>query len=136
METYRTWDRLFELMRFYPSIVDRFHISTKVYQWRTLGRQLDFDWLEERLLPLGFHLVLCTRAPASFLAARDRRLAVSGSPAQYDDLGLFLQERELFREFTRRSRLPNIEVDVSHDDVSKAVEQIADWLERTGGLYM
>ncbi|MBC7187344.1 MAG: hypothetical protein H5U38_09955 [Calditrichaeota bacterium] len=136
METYRTWARLFELLRFYSWIVDRFHISTQVYQWRALGRQLDFDWLEERLLPLKFRLVLCTREPASFVAARDRRLAVSGNPAQYNDLGLFVEEQEFFREFTRRSRLPSIEVDVSHDDVRKAVEQIADWLERTGGLYM
>ncbi|MCR4440062.1 MAG: hypothetical protein QHJ34_12880 [bacterium] len=135
-ETYRTWARLFELLRFYSCIVDRFHISAQVYQWRVLGRQLDVGWLEERLLPLGFRLVLCTRAPDSFGAAREKRLAVSGNPAQYDDLGLFAAEQALFREFTRRSHLPSMEVEVSHDGVNRAVEQIAHWFETTGGLYI
>ena len=61
METYATWARLFELQRYYSWIVDRFHVSTIVYQRRAHGREYDFRWLEERLLPLGFRLVLCTR---------------------------------------------------------------------------
>ena len=60
---YRTWVRLFELLRYYSWIVDRFHISTRAYQLQAYGRACDFRWLEERLLPLGFHLVFCTRRP-------------------------------------------------------------------------
>jgi hypothetical protein len=56
METYATWARLFELMPYYSWIVDRFHISTKVFQ-AAQGCRYDFRWLEERLLPLRFAIV-------------------------------------------------------------------------------
>ncbi len=135
LETYRTWIRLFELQRYYSWIVDRFHVSTMAYQLRARGRRYDFSWLEERLLPLGFRLIFCTRGPGSFAAARRRRLPVSGNPSQYDDLDLFVAEQELMRTIVGASRLPVLEVDVSDDDVHGAVERIADWLERTGGLY-
>ena len=72
MDTYHTWVTLFEQMRYYSWIVDRFHFSTQVYQARR-GRQFDFRWLEERLQPLGFCVVLCTRSPESFAAAREER---------------------------------------------------------------
>lgn len=94
METYHTWLRLFELQRYYSWIVDRFHISTCAYQERVHGRTYELRWLEQRLRPLGFHLVFCTRTPESFAAARARRLAVSGNPAQYDDLSPFIAEQE------------------------------------------
>lgn len=51
LETYATWARLFELQRYYSWIVDRFHVSTIVYQRRVHGREFDFRWLEERLEP-------------------------------------------------------------------------------------
>ena len=31
--------------------------------------------------------------------------------------------------------LETLRVDISDDDVSGAVERIADWMEQTGGLY-
>jgi hypothetical protein len=136
METYATWVRLFELQRYYSWIVDRFHVSTIVYQRRVHGRELDFRWLEERLLPLGFRLVLCTRDPDSFAAARAARLEVSGNPAQYDDLAPFIAEQEEMRFEVGRSLLPSLEVDVSDGDVARATERIADWLEVTGGLTL
>jgi hypothetical protein len=136
LETYRTWARLFELLRYYSWIVDRFHISTQAYQLQTHGKRYDFSWLEERLLPLGFRMVFCIRAPGSFEAARLERLKVSGKPSQYDNLQCFVREQELMRGLVAASRLPVLEVDVSHDDVARAVEQIADWLERTGGLHL
>ena len=64
METYATWARLFELLRYYSWIVDRFHISTRAYQLKTYGRDYDFGWLEARLNALGFRLVVLSRAPA------------------------------------------------------------------------
>jgi len=136
IETYRTWVRLFELQRYYSWIVDRFHISTQAYQWREYGKQYDFTWLEERLRPLGFRLVFCRREPASFEAARAERLKVSSNPSQYDDLGVFIAEQRLMEKLIGESLLETFTVDVSDDDVPRAVDEIADWLERTGGLYM
>lgn len=135
METYRTWVRLFELLRYYSWIVDRFHLSTRVHQLQARGVDHDFRWLEERLLPLGFRLVLCVRRPETFEAARAERLPVSGKPSQYHDLGAFVREQELFRRLAAGSLLPRLEVDVSEGGTAAACERIADWLERTGGLY-
>jgi len=134
METYATWVRLFELQRYYSWIVDRFHVSTIVWQRQHRQRDYDFRWLEERLRPLGFRVVLCTRRPDSFAAARDERLKVSGNPSQYDDLSPFLVEQEAMRLVVARSLLPVLELDVSDDDVPAAAGRVADWLEATGGL--
>ena len=136
METYATWVRLFELQRYYSWIIDRFHISTQAYQFETYGKRYDFRWLEERLLPLNFRLIFCTRTPESFAAARRERLKVSGNPSQYDDLARFVQEQQLMEELVAASRLPCLRVDISGNDIPKAVETIADWLDATGGLTM
>jgi len=136
IETYATWVRLFELQRYYSWIVDRFHVSTIVHQRRVYGREFDFGWLEQRLLPLGFRLILCTRSPESFARAREERLKVSGNPGQYDDLEPFIAEQEDMRFEVGRSLLPSFEVDVSDDDVPAAADRIASWLEATGGLTL
>ncbi|MBN1947753.1 MAG: hypothetical protein JW797_18955 [Bradymonadales bacterium] len=127
METYATWVRLFELQRYYSWIVDRFHLSTRVYQERR-GRGIDFGWLEQRLFPLGFGVILCTRTPGSFESAREDRLRVSGNPAQYNDLTPFLQEQEDFRKAIAQSSLPHCEIDVSDGDIARICDQVADWL--------
>jgi len=134
METYATWMRLFELLPYYSWIVDRFHLSTRAFLLQH-GRDADFRWLEERLRRERFHLVLCTRAPESFAAARAERIKVSGNPSQYDDLGHFVREQELIRRLAAESSLPRLAVDVSASDVGAACERIADWLESTGGLW-
>lgn len=103
METYSTWARMFELQRYYSWIVDRFHISTRAHQLQARNKDYDFHWLEERLLPLGFHLVLLTRTPESFAAAREERLKVSGNPSQYNDLEMFIREQELMRRLAGES---------------------------------
>jgi hypothetical protein len=136
METYRTWVRLFELQRHYSWIIDRFHISTQMHQLRVHGKRYDFRWLEERLRPLGFRLVFCTRTPESFQAARAERLKVSGKPSQYDDLRLFVEEQEIFQTLIKSSTLPTLTVDVSDNSVPHAVEKIAEWMESSGGLTM
>jgi hypothetical protein len=133
-DTYATWVRLFELQRYYSWIIDRFHLSTMVWQKRNRSRDFDFRWLEERLQPLGFRLLLCVRREDSFAAAREERLKVSGNPGQYDDLGHFLREQEDLRAAAARSQLPVLEVDVSDDNVPAAADRIAQWLELTGGL--
>jgi hypothetical protein len=96
----------------------------------------DFHWLEERLLPLGFRLVLVSRSPESFEAARAERLKVSGKPDQYDDLAAFVEEQALIRRLVAESLLPSTEVDISDNDVPRAADAVADWLEATGGLWM
>jgi len=136
METYHTWARLFELQRYYSWIVDRFHISTRVVQLRERGKEYDFTWLEQRLVPLGFRLVYVTRTPESFEAARAARLKVSGNPQQYDDLSVFVAEQALLDRLVSESLLPTLHLDISDNDVPRAVERIADWLDATGGLYM
>ena len=136
METYQTWVRLFELNRYYSWVVDRFHISTQMVQRLTYGKDYDFTWLEERLLPLNFRLIFCTRSPESFAAAREERLKVSGNPRQYDDLEVFKREQEVLEELVSRSLLPVLRVDISDNDVPRAVNSIVDWMAATGGLEM
>jgi hypothetical protein len=135
LETYATWARLFELQRHYSWIVDRFHVSTQAFQLQARGKEYDFRWLEDRLRPLGFRHVLCFRDPASFEAARAERLRVSGKPSQYDDLGAFVREQELFRRLVGESTLPFLALDVTDGDVARAADRVADWLEATGGLW-
>lgn len=136
METYQTWVRLFELNRYYSWVVDRFHISTQMVQRLTYGKDYDFTWLEERLLPLNFRLIFCTRSPESFAAAREERLKVSGNPRQYDDLELFKREQEVLEELVSHSLLPVLRVDISDNDVPRAVNSIVDWMAATGGLEL
>ncbi len=135
METYRTWMKLFELQRYYSWIVDRFHLSTQMFQLQARNKHYDFAWLEKRLLALDFRLVFCYRTPESFQAARAERLKVSGKPSQYDNLDLFVKEQELMTTLVGKSSLRTLKVDVSDSDVGKAADTIADWMEVTGGLF-
>jgi len=135
METFATWVRLFELQPHSSWIVDRFHLSTIAFQARTRGVVEDFSWLEDRIEPLGFHLVVCTRHAESFEAARAERLLVSGKPSQYEDLRSFIDEQERLRALAATSRLPTLELDMSAGDPDAAAERIADWMTETGGLW-
>lgn len=135
METYATWMRLFELLRYYSWIIDRFHISTRMYQKMTFNKDYDFRWLEERLAAVGFRLVVCTRTADSFASARAERLKVSGKPDQYDDLALFVREQEQILRMADESILPKLILDVSDNDIPAATDRIADWLSESGGLY-
>ncbi len=135
METYRTWMKLLELQRYYAWIIDRFHLSTQLYQSRAHGKTYDFRWLEERLRAIGFRVVFCFRSPESFTRAREDRLRVSGNPGQYDDLEVFIEEQEQMREIIAASTLPVMECDVSDGNIHRSTDAIASWLESTGGLY-
>lgn len=136
LETYRTWLRLFQLQRYCSWIIDRFHLSTLAFQKRERGHAPALDWLDAGLADLNFRLVLLTRTAESFASARELRLKVSGNPAQYDDLGLFVEEQEALRTLAKESRLVCHEFDVSHNDIARTTEEIADWLDQSGGLYM
>ncbi len=135
METYATWMHLLELQKYYSWIIDRWHISTQVTQLREHNKRYDFGWMEERLKAIGFHLVFITRTPDSFAAARERRLKVSGNSAQYDDLSIFVEDQATMAEFVAASRLPTLTIDISDNDVARATEVIADYLQNTGALW-
>ena len=85
-------------------------------------------------MPIGFHLVFCWRRPDSFEKARQRRLAISSNPSQYEDLSIFLREQEVVQELFDRSLLPKMVVDVTDKSLDQMVTDVADWLEATGGL--
>lgn len=135
METYDTWVRLFELQKYYSWIVDRFHLSTRMYQKIHYDIDYDFTNLEKRLHALGFHLVFLTRSPESFIKARQKRLLVSGNPSQYDDLNVFINEQTVMEELVSHSILPVMKLDISDDNIHQATETIAQWMKYTGGLY-
>ena len=127
--------RLFELLSYYSWILDRFHLSTKLYQKVVHGREYDIGWLEERLKALGFRLVFCTRKRESFERVRAERVKVSEKPSQYDDLQIFIREPETMGALVEESRPTKMELDISDNEVGRAVETIADWLESNGRLY-
>jgi hypothetical protein len=135
MATYRTWLSLFQQIRYYSWIVDRFHISTQTYQFIKYGNIYDFAWLEQTLKELDFRLIFCTRSVDSFENARIERIKVSGNPSQYDDLQVFIHEQEVMERFIEASTLDTLRLDVSDDNIRCTVESIADWMENTGGLY-
>jgi len=60
----------------------------------------------------------------------------AGLPGQYDDLNRFIEEQKLFQRLISESSLPKLELDISDNDISRRVENIADWMEQTGALYM
>jgi hypothetical protein len=95
LEAYHTWARIFELHRDYYWIVDRFHISTRSYQLRHAKRDIQFEWLEERLEALNFHVVHCVRRPDTFEAARAERLTYSENPTRYNNLQEFERNKSL-----------------------------------------
>lgn len=131
IETYETWVRLFELQRYYSWIVDRFHLSTMAYQARQ-GREFDFTWLEERLKPLNFAIVLCTRPEDTFEEAREERLKISANPKQYVSLEPFVEEQQQLRDLAKKSLLPVLELDVTR----QGPDDVADWLDERGLLYL
>lgn len=128
METYETWMRLIELQRHWYWIIDRFHISTQAYQLTNFKKDYVFDWLEERLSALNFHLIFCTRPVETFEEARQERLKYSESPSNYDNLQKFIDEQELMRELIKQSRLKTLEIDISKHSVESASNFILDWL--------
>jgi hypothetical protein len=134
MEAYRIWLSLFELYRYYSWIIDRFHISTQMWQAAYRGKRYKFGWLESRLAALGFRLIFCWRHPDSFAEARRRRLKISSNPSQYDNLAIFIREQEIMQELVESSVLPKLLLDVTERSLEDQVSHIADWLETTGGL--
>jgi hypothetical protein len=135
LAVFDAWVRLIELQPHYSWIIDRFHLSARAYQLTAHDHDIDVTALEARLRALDVHLVLCVRRAETFEAARADRLQVSGNPAQYDDLSVFIREQGLLRRLAAQSILPTLEVDMSEGDVAGACDTIADWMAATGGLW-
>ena len=135
LAVFDAWTRLIELQPHYSWIIDRFHLSARAYQLAAHGRDVDFGWLEDRLLALDVHLVLCTRRDGTWEAARAERLPISGKPSQYNDLDAFCLEQDLLRRLAGESRLPVLELDMTDGDTGVACDAIADWMTTTGGLW-
>lgn len=135
-ETYQTWMKLLELQRYYSWIIDRFHLSTQMYQMIYRNNAVDFYWLEERLQALNFRLILLHRSHESFEIARKERLKVSGNPSQYEDLTKFYREQDELIELAQKSRLKSLILDVSDSNLNVAATSIADWMEESGGIYL
>jgi hypothetical protein len=134
LDTFETWVHLMENLRYYSWIIDRFHLSTRVFQRLHHGRDYDFGAIEGRLAAIGFVLVFLYRSPESFADARAERLKVSGNPAQYDDLSVFVREQEAFQDILADTRLPLLRVDISDRSIPEIVAEIAGYMESSGRL--
>ena len=49
--------------------------------------------------------------------------------------GTLRSVEEKFKKFIQESSLPVLEVDVSDNDILRITQQIANWLNETGGLW-
>lgn len=135
MEGYDAWLRVLELQKYYSWIIDRFHISTKMFQLKNNNREYDFHWIEERLLKIGFCLIFLHRREDSFESALSERLKVSGNPSQYSNLGAFIDDQIILKSLVEESILPKCEVNISDNNIKRAVEEIADFLSDNNLLY-
>src|SRR5260370_16555823 len=66
ISAYRAWLTLFELYRYYSWIIDRFHISTQMWQATYPGTQYKFACLDSPFPPLGFPLTFSRPHPPPF----------------------------------------------------------------------
>jgi hypothetical protein len=98
------------------------------------GRKYRFRWLEPCLSALGFRLIFCWRNPNSFAEAGARRLRISSNPSQYDDLTIFVPEREIFQQLVEDSAIPKLLVGVTERSLEERIDYIADWLGRPEAL--
>lgn len=135
MEAYHTWARLFELERYYSWVVDRFHLSTQTFQLNAYGREVDFTWLEQRLAPLDFRLVLVTRSEESS-RARLAQLREGANPNLPENVYQGMLDQTVMARLFAQSSLLKLQVDISDGDTARVVGEIADWLAQTGGLHM
>jgi hypothetical protein len=125
MKKYSVWARLIELQGNYNWIIDRFHISTQQYQLQFNNHNCDFNWLEERLLELGFHLILVTQSAESVT----RSIANQEINNKNDEVDKVIQKQDLLRKIVSKSVLPRLELDISEMNIQETAESIIDWFE-------
>ena len=125
LKNYGIWTRLIELQRHFNWIIDRFHISTQQYQIQHNNNECDFNWLEERFLKLGFHLVYVYQSAE----AMESKMVNLGLPDIKDEIEKLILEQDLLQEITSKSVLPTLELNISEKDIQETVDNIVDWFE-------
>ena len=53
-----------------------------------------------------------------------------------DEIDIFIEEQDLFRQLVSESILPTLTIDISDNSIGHATTEIAEWLKDTGGLWM
>ena len=134
LEIYEHWLGLFELMPFCPWLVERFHLSTQAFQLQHRGVLLPFSQIDQRMRRAGFVMAFMHRREETFTAARAVRLKYSENPAQYEDLRPFADRQKVLVTLAQNSEIPCKMVDISDNDVPRAVASILDWLQSIGVL--
>lgn len=128
MQNYRTWMSLIELQRHTGWIIDRFHLTTRVYQLQHYQSDYAFNWLEERLQNCGFHQVLVIQTPDALRKA----ISKHGNSSQLKQFDSIINEQNMLRKLAAESILPTTEIIVSENDTQKNADRIADWVESIG----
>lgn len=128
MQNYRTWISLIELQRHTGWIIDRFHLTTRVYQLQHYQTDYAFDWLEERLQKCGFYQVLVIQTPGALREA----ISKSGKSSRLEQFDSIIEEQNLLRQLAAESILPTTEITVSVNDNQKVTDKVADWIESIG----
>ena len=98
---------------------------------------MDFTWLEQRLVPLGFRLVLVTRSEEASRELLSRAQAQgSADPTIPENVMQVMVDQMVMERLYQKSSLLKLKVDYSDGDTGRVVGEIADWLLKTGGLHM
>ena len=92
--------------------------------------------LTPKVIIEGTRLIFCHRSSESFEFAPQQRLKINDHLSQYNNLEPFIREQALMEELVNKSKLPILKVDISDNDIPKAVTSIVDWMDSTGGLSM
>lgn len=87
------------------------------------------EWCAFTNLPWGCGLI-------NFEPQEEALAKVSGKPSQYDDLQVFIDEQDTMRDSVSGSALPSLEVDITDNNVVRATDRIAEWMEENGRLWM
>ena len=131
MQNYRTWMSLIELQRHTGWVIDRFHLTTRVYQLLHYQSDYAFNWLEERLHKCGFYQVLVIQTPEAVRGA----IGKTGNSSQMERFDSVIEEQNMLRKLAAESILPTTEIIVSENDTQKNADSIADWVESIGANF-
>ncbi len=131
MEAFYHWARIMQIFRYQTFIIDRFHISAQFFQRKLQNMQIDFNWLEDLLLPLDARIILCTREPRTYETLLQERLSQSNHPELYpSNAKEFAKDQDIYRKLVQQSRLKSLEVDVTDGNLERVIRKIAQWLEK------
>jgi hypothetical protein len=125
LKNYGIWTRLIELQRHFNWIIDRFHISTQQYQIQHNENECDFNWLEERFLKLGFHLVYVSQS-AEALESIITNQGITDINFEFEQV---IHQQDILRDIASQSVLPTLELDISRMAIQDTVNNIVDWFE-------